>query len=153
MTKLQVVPERAVVDYSRTAFMHIVGGIRVTGTWLVCDNREAVMSLTHAGREFSHPDCISCLIRQRDAWLWTREVGDPRHCAQTCFTWVAIGALPGNPENPKDLHRVLDAVQSRLSDLIYMPPAPIRRREIAGDITFTNRTTGAVRQADIHDDV
>ena len=37
---------------------------------------------------------------------------------------MASGALPGTPGNMPDVHRIHDAVMSRLRDLWSMPPMP-----------------------------
>lgn len=150
---MQVVPERGVVDLAVSRFEHVVHGIRVTGTWLTTDTREPCLALTNAGWGLRDPRTIVCLVPLSSAYLWTLEFGDPRHTARHCYNWIRAGALPGNCNDAKDCRKVFDAVQSRLTDLIHMPPAPIRRQEIAGDMTFRNLTTGAVKQTDIFDDV
>ncbi len=149
----QTVAERGVIDLAHSKFEHVVHGIRVIGTWLTIENREPCLALVDASKPLRGADTIVCLVPLSSAWKWTTEFGDARHTARHCFTWIASGALPGNAQNPKDCRKVFDAVQSRLTDLIHMPPAPIRRREIAGDVTFHNHRTGAVIQRDIHDDV
>lgn len=153
MTQALFVPERPIVDLAQCQFEHIVHGIRINGTWLTTEDREPCLALSNAAYPLRSEQIRLCLIPLSSSYLWTIDFGDPRHTARHCYNWIKCGALPGNANNPRDVRNVFDAVQSRLTDLIHMPPAPFRRHEIAGDVTFRNLTTGDVMQRDILDDV
>lgn len=150
---VQFAPERPALKLSVQRFCHVTRGIRVIGTWLMSGSREPCLVLTNANIDLRSERLIPCVIPLSSAHRWTVEFGDPRHCARNVMAWLTVGALPGSPHDAKAHRAVFDAVQSRLTDLIHMPPAPFLGREIAGDITFTNRTTGEVIERDIIEDV
>lgn len=90
-----------------------------------------------------------CVIPLSDMHLWTVEMGDPEHIARNISLWLSAGALPGNPENKRDVWNVMDAVQSLLRDLWSMPPLPIDLALRNGavpveDLTITERDTGKI---------
>ena len=80
-------------------------------------------------------------------------MGDPEHCGSLAAEWLAEGLLPGNPHSASDKMNVLDVVNSRLSDLIAMPPAPKGETQVFGDIIITNRQTGDVTERSMIQDV
>lgn len=121
-------------------------GIIVIGTWLREGRRkfEPCLVLLHGGRPVQAGRTVPIVIKQADAWKWALhgEVGDPAHCVQAIISWLHLGLLPGHPSNKRDHIRIMEAVNSRLPDLIAMPPKPKGDQYIVADATMTNTTTG-----------
>ena len=123
---------RPVIDLTSRHFEHVHRGIRVIGTWYMDpDTRqsEPCLVLMDASkpvqrRAGARDRAVPCIIMQSDMWKWTVEIGDPMHVARNVHLWMASGALPGTPGNMPDVHRIHDAVMSRLRDLWSMPPMP-----------------------------
>lgn len=88
--------------------------------------------------------------------MWTIELGVPEHVVRIIDEWLSSGALPGQPFNKHDRWAVFDAVQSRLRDLLTMPPLPVTvafkhgAAPAVGDLIITERESGKViHQAEV----
>lgn len=145
--------ERPVIDLSQVAFEHTCRGILILGTWFMdpeTRQSQPCLALLDARRKVRRGYTIPCIIPLDQAWIWTREIGDHAHVARTIAEWVSIGALPGSVTNQNDFHAVLDAIQSRLRDLLTMPPLPVSAAikhgaaPAVGDLVITERTSGKV---------
>jgi hypothetical protein len=157
LPKAITLDRRPVLDLEHVHFQHVHRGIRVIGTWYIDpDTRqsEPCLVLMDAAKPIQRSGAAKnratpCIIFQRDMWKWTIEVGDTKTVAFAIFQWMATGALPGTPGNMPDVHRIFDAVQSRLRDLWSMPPMPARAAVKhsavpVGSIHVTDRETGKV---------
>lgn len=124
--------------------------INIIGTWLYDDadrSSQPCLVLLHGLRPIAKNRTMPCIIALDQAWRWAMHggVGDPEHCGRTVSDWLNRGYLPGSATNKKDLLRVLDVVNSRLTDLINMPPAPTGDSSAAiGDMVALDRKTGLV---------
>ncbi len=150
--------ERPVLDLQYTHFEHVHRGIRVMGSWYIdpeTRQSEPCLVLLDANKPMRRGRVTPCIIMQRDMWKWTVEIGDTMHVARNCQLWMASGALPGTPGNMPDVHRIFDAVQSRLRDLWSMPPMPpraaVKHSAVPiGDLTITERGSGkTVKQLEV----
>ncbi len=144
-----VVPERPVIDLAIRHFDHKVRMFRIIGTWLKQGSREPCMVIIPRYQKIS--EITPCIIPLSSAWKWTEEVGDHIWSAHTAVSFAMV--LPINPFSEPDVNLLLDVIRGRLSDLLSMPPAPDLGKDIAGDITMTDRNTGKVIQKDLMDDV
>lgn len=128
-------------------------GIIVIGTWLREGRRtfEPCLVLLHAGRPVQAGHTVPIVIKQTDAWKWALhgEVGDPAHCVASIIKWLHLELLPGDPANKRDHIRIMEAVNSRLTDLIAMPPKPKGDQHIVADAIMTNTTTGATIEHEV----
>lgn len=72
------------------------------------------------------------------------------HIGDTITDWIACGAMPGQLSNKRDFFTVFDAVQSRLRDLLTMPPLPVKAAikhgaaPAIGDLIITESESGKV---------
>jgi hypothetical protein len=147
---------RPAIDLRKRAFEGSKHGIVFIGTWLRDGNHtQPCLVLLHGLRPIARGRTIPCIIALDSAWKWAAHsgVGDPEHCGRLSSEWIADGLLPGNPHSAADKMAVLDVVNSRLSDLIAMPPAPKGERQVFGDIIITNRLTGDVTERSMIQDV
>lgn len=136
--------ERPVFDLTKIHASSVSHGIRVVLGWFWDqDEREyepciALMKL--------RPPVVPCIIPLSSAWRWALHdnTGDPAHVAKTVFNWIYDGALPGNPHAPVDAMAVLNAVDSRLRDLVMMPPRPPGDIVTVADIEVRDHDTGKI---------
>lgn len=121
-----ILNERPVIDLDHRHFEATMGNILVIGTWYMdpeTGDSDPCLVLIDATRRKGR--VIPCIVPLDGAWRWTVEIGDPAHVWRTISGWIAEGALPGSPSNDRDLWAVFDAVQSRLRDMMAMPPMPV----------------------------
>lgn len=124
------------------------GDITVFTTWMGNENKP-VMVLVPALFEimqYVSPNVIPL----ENAWAWTEEMGDPRHCARACFTFAP--SLNLDPYNPISLMRIASAVREELSELLRMPLKQTERMVVA-DAIRTDHDTGKVTHREITDNV
>lgn len=143
---------RPVIDLNHRHFEHRHGNILVIGTWFMdpeTKRSQPCLVLLDASRRITHG--IPAIITLDVAWKWTVEIGDEKHVARTIRGWIAEGILPGNPHHGRDVWAVFDAVQSRLRDMMMMPPMPAAPAakygtppEVVGDLVIKDQRTGAV---------
>lgn len=139
-------PERPAVQLWRAHFETTINQIRVTGTWYQRgpDDWTPCLALTD-GRK--HPArCVPCIITLETSWIWAfhGEVGNPLLAFRSLVPWMSEGLLPGDPRRPADCMAIINAVNSRLPDLIAMPPRPPGEQAVVGSIRILNATTGEV---------
>lgn len=151
MDKLIDLDEKPVLDLRHTAFEHIHGPILVIGTWYMdreTRQSEPCLVLVDAARKVARRRTVPCVVRLSNMWRWAPPpLGEPEFVANVIHDWLASGALPGTAGNKADTHRVLDAVMSRLRDIVYMPPLPVKAAikngaVPVGTVTVTERDSG-----------
>ncbi len=149
-SKPMAVPERPILDLSIRHFERKTGPFLLVGTWLKKGRREPCLVILPRFHKIEN--AVPCVVPLSSAWRWSEEYGDELWAAITAVAFARV--LPGlNHLKVSDVNKVLDAVRGSLGDLANMPPAPVTKRKIAGDLKFTNRETGEVTQKDILDDV
>lgn len=154
MTGILSLDEKPVLDLRFTAFEHLHGSILVIGTWYMDpeDRRsQPALVLLDAARKVQKKKTIPCIIPLSEMWKWTLEMGDPAHVGAQIKGWIKSGALPGSANNKRDCWNVMDAVQSRLRDVVMMPPLPIKAAVKngavpVGELLITERDTGKTVQ-------
>lgn len=136
-------------------------GIICIGTWLTHDDdrgrTEPCLVLLHGARPIAAGRTVPIVIPLSEFWRYAvsedKSIGDPVHAGLRINEWLGAGLLPGNPHNPKDHFKVLDAINECLRDLVHMPPKPKTESYAIGDITITNRLTGkAIAEREITND-
>lgn len=137
------------LDLSKRHFEARHKGILVIGSWFRDESGsswEPCMVLLHAYRPIRPGRTVPVIIKLRDAWRWAMhgDVGDPAHCVKSIVEWLHYGYLPGNPASKADHIAVMEAIDSRLRDLITMPPRPVGDKETVADMVIKNRMTGEV---------
>lgn len=150
MTRIISLDEKPVLDLRYTAFEHMHGSILVIGSWYMDpESRQSqpAMVLLDAARASRKKRPVPCIIPLSEMWKWTLEMGDPKHVGAQIYDWLKSGALPGNPNNKRDCWNVMNAVQSRLRDIVAMPPLPVKAvikhgAIPVGTMTVTERDTG-----------
>lgn len=145
---------RPVIDLNHRHFETTVGNILVIGTWFMdpeTKRSQPCLALVDATRRLHRKGIIPTIITLDVAWKWTVEMGEPEHVWPLIRSWIREGVLPGNPMNDRDLWAVFDAVQSRLRDMMMMPPMPAAPAakygtppEVVGDLVIKDQRTGAV---------
>ena len=157
MTATIDLTRRPVLDLELRQFETTTNGVHVIGTWYMDEDErkaEPCIALVDASRRLRRGRVIPCIIPLSDAWKWNMQTGDPDYIWPLLRRWVRAGALPGNPMGDRDLWAIFDAVQSRLSDLIAMPPIPakgaikhsVAPKETVGIVTIRNESSGEVLQ-------
>ena len=152
---------RPALDLNQYHFQRIKRGIRVTGTWLFEDRTHAPCLVLTDANVIPVPGVVTpIVIRMRDAWIYAVSkdaggdtIGDPILAGKSINDWLGKGLLPGNPYNPKDHFAILDAINDNIRDLYAMPPRRPTQRRVVGEITTTNRDTGASETKEIADNV
>lgn len=137
------------LDLTKRQFEATHKGILVIGTWFRAEGQngwEPCMVLLHAFRPIRSGRTIPVVIKLRDAWRWAMhgDVGDPAHCVASIIEWLHYGYLPGNPASKADHLIVMEAINSRLPDLITMPPRPVGDKVTVADMVIKNRETGEI---------
>lgn len=152
---------KPVIDLELRHFETKVNGILVIGTWFMDEETrrsQPALVLIDATRRLKRGRVVPCVIALDQAWRWTVEMGEPEHVWPLIRRWIREGALPGNHLNNRDLWAVFDAVQSRLRDLIAMPPMPAAGaikhgtapENHVGVVTIRNESSGEVlHQAEV----
>jgi hypothetical protein len=138
-----------IVDLAKVRFSHTHAGIRVIGTWyydVQTRDHEPCLVLLDASRPVRRGRVIPVVVPLREAWRWALHdgVGDPIHCARSADEWMAAGLLPGEPGNRRDRLRILNAIDSRLRDLLLMPPRPAGGLKSLATVSILDPDTGRV---------
>lgn len=143
---------RPAINLAHRHFERRRHGIIVIGTWLTDGNRtQPCMVLLHGSRPIAAGRTVPVIIPLAEGWRYavTQErgggtIGDPDHASASINEWLMKGLLPGNPWNPRDHLKVLDAINENLRDLLAMPPKPRFGDYAVGDIVIKDRATGKV---------
>lgn len=142
--------EPIALDLTKRQFETIHKGILVIGTWVREGSYrwEPCLVLVHAFRPIRRGKTVPVVIKLRDSWPWALhgDVGDPAHCVKSIIDWLHNGLLPGNPASKADHIAIMEAINSRLPDLIAMPPRPQGDTETVADMIIKNRETGEIIQ-------
>lgn len=151
---------RPAIDLTKRHFEGSKHGIVYVGTWLndpaSLTRSQPCLVLLHGSRPISAGRTVPCIIALDQAWRWAAhgDVGDPEHCGRIVADWLRAGYLPGDVTNPNDRLRVLDVVNTRLPDLINMPPKPKGDTAAIGEAVQIDRQTGRIiSEREIHTDV
>ena len=156
MSKTINVNERPVLDMEHYDFQHTVGNITLTGTWYIdpdTNRSQPCLVLTDATKRLAAYKVVPYITPLNKAWEWTMEFGDPEVIWPKIRELVKEGILPGNPHNDRDLWMIFGAIQTRLRDMMAMPPMPAAPAakykappETFGELVITDADTGAVLQ-------
>lgn len=139
----EAIKERSALNLAFTHFDHVVGRIRVLGSWWLHDQKsfEPCLVLIPAHRQiaptkFKADRVIPCVVLLMDAWRWDlQRGGDPKHVGEQLAEFAP--ALGMNGARKEDLHAIIGAVEERLDDLVKIPPAPPMNRVLTGDVRVT----------------
>jgi hypothetical protein len=153
--KLRTIEKHA-LDLNNVQFETRKHGIIVLGSWVRVDNRwQPCLVLLHGSRPVARNKTMPIVIPLSESWRWALhgEVGDPAHCVQKIIEWLHYGWLPGNPANKNDHIKIMDAINTRLPDLIAMPPKPKGELYTIGEAIIRNVTSGeAIAHREIQND-
>jgi len=81
-----------------------------------------------------------CVIPLEDAWRWSETIGSPAQPAVNMLLKLGI-----DPLNPDNVFKLVSLVNSRMADLVAMPPRPPDAEEHVdpvADVTLRNELTG-----------
>jgi hypothetical protein len=111
-------------------------GLVASGTWVKIDGRwRPCMAITRASGA-PRP----CVIPLEDAWRWSETIGSPAQPAVNMLLKLGI-----DPLNPDNVFKLVSLVNSRMADLVAMPPRPPDAEEHVdpvADVTLRNELTG-----------
>jgi len=124
------------------------GDILVWITWNQTTG-EAAMILTPRVDKISHERIIPCVIPLSRAWAWAEETGDEGDTVINAGLFCAN--LGFNPNNLKNVIRVMGIVRDHLGDLLSTPPRPRDHFAVTADVTVTNTDTGSVTHHEVTD--
>lgn len=145
------------LDLRYVSWRKTTGKNHAYGTWLLSgDAPEPCMVLLRGDVRPDSGKAVPCVIRLSDAWRWTDEVGDHVRCAIQVIDWLACGFLVGNPHDNNDIYAVITLVQSRLNDLLTMPPLPpvlrdAQRGNVIAEVSLKDSSTGRTVEKEIRD--
>lgn len=149
---LVLAEEKPIIDLAYRAFDHQVGPVRVIGTWMnrTKDNPQQgpCLVLVPANRDLAK--VTPCLVPMDNAWLWAEETCDEVECALMAMRFAEFLEL--DPANTSHVIAIMSAVRSRMADLLTMPIAPRKQKQVAGDITVLG-SDGRTFQKEIKVDV
>lgn len=150
MSTVLGIPERPIIRLDQRYADHLVHGLRIILTWGARGQRQPCMVILNPMIPLA--SAIPCIIPCRNAWLWTEEYGDPAAAFESVVSFAP--ALGLSPHSKADCFRIMDAVRSRISDLLMMPPAPRRDLKIAGEMAIrVGGPDGTLVQKELRDDV
>lgn len=87
-----------------------------------------------------HPEFKPCIIPLDLAWQWSDLSGNPYPRAYHMLPHLGV-----DPDNPENVHKLVSLVNSRIRDLIVMPPRSLDAEEHVepvADVTINNEITG-----------
>jgi hypothetical protein len=129
--------EKHILDLSKRNWSHSRFGLTAIGTWVRLDDRwRPCMAIVRNNAHTLRP----CVIPLEDAWRWSDQEQKPELLAARF-----LGQLGIDPSNPDNRHRLIDLVNSRMVDLITMPPRPAdaeEHDEPVVELTVVNSLTG-----------
>lgn len=135
----EAIKEKSALNLAYTHFDHVVGRIRVLGSWWLHDQKsqEPCLVLIPAHREiapskFKADRVVPCVILLMDAWRWDlQRGGDPEHVGREL---VSFCEGLGWEYTEANAHTIIGVVEDRLDDLVKIPPAPPMNRVLTGDV-------------------
>lgn len=147
--------EPPVLNLEHAHFEVVANQIRVTGTWLRRgpDDWTQCLALTDGRKDIRQ--CVPCVVPLETSWIWAfhGDIGDPVRAFVSMTEWLRDGLLPGEVGHVPSYMRIVDAINSRLPDLIAMPPRPQVDQIVIGEVTITNMKTGGVSHQEFKTDV
>ena len=121
-----------------------MGDILVLMTWTLNDKRPAMVLIPVAAPRHNE-EITPCIIPMDSAFMWHDSplIGDPVH--QVRMSGMMAGMLGFDPYSQNDRHKIINAIQNRLQDLITMPNMPDTGDVVAEvDLQLTDLKTGKV---------
>lgn len=129
-----------ILDLELQAWRRPFGDITAIGTWTLDDDAPCVVLVPSYSRPTGER-ITPCVIRLRDAYLWTPETGDPAITAPKTYTYAR--ALGFQTPSPKLLMRIFCIIEDCLPDLLRMPPMPRHTEgEVVADVIARDPETG-----------
>jgi hypothetical protein len=117
--------EDHILDLDKRLWAHTRYGLTIVGTWVRIDRRwRPCMAIVRASGEMR-----PCVIPLERAWQWSDLIGDPRGCAERILLRLGI-----DPLNPDNVDKLISLVNSRMGDLVTMPPRPADAEEHAAPV-------------------
>lgn len=107
------------------------------------------MVLTPRVRKINHERIIPCVIPQTRAWAWSEEVGDEGDIVINAAIFAANLGL--DPNNIKNIHRIVGIVRDLMTDLLEIPPRPRDHHEVVADMIITDNSTGKELYREVKD--
>lgn len=150
---------RPLLDLTKVRAESVYRGIRVILTWYWADRKsdyEPCIVLWDNNRPLYRGVAEPIIIPEHMAWRWALHdgTGDPFHCQKSADEWMDAGLLPGTPGDRADRLRILNAIDSRLRDLVLMPPRPAGDLITIGTATLVDSASGDVlHEQDVTQDV
>lgn len=127
--------EEHVLDLTKRLWSFSKYGLTAVGTWVQIDHRWRPCMAIVKNSGPMRP----CVITLEDAWKWSDVIGEPVQHAIPFL--LALGVNP----SPENVNKLIDLVNSRMADLVELPPRPDEAQEHAAplaDITIKNDLTG-----------
>lgn len=138
-----------VIDLTRYAWRREQRGFVIYGTWMHrTDGQYEPALVVTPNRAVSHERTTPFCIPLRNAWIWSEEEGDPRHCARTSA--AALHEMGMAVSNLACIGLTM-LVRDHLGDLQHIPPRP-GERVVAADAIITE-ASGKQRHAEITETV
>jgi len=146
------ITQKPLLDLTINQKIYRYGDITAHLTWTWDDGRPCIVLVpTHV--RTSHERITPCVVRIREGWIWTEEVGDARHCARTSAAFAAC--LGFSPHDTSTLIAVTAVVRDCLDEMMQMPPlphAPETRKSVA-HMEIHDHNTGKTTHKEVTDHV
>ncbi|MCE7797865.1 hypothetical protein LWE61_15035 [Sphingobium sufflavum] len=122
------------------------GDITVYATWFG-DELHPCLVIVPTHME-GHEKVTPCVVMQRNAWIWTEEIGEPRHAVRTSFQFCQHLRITPSPQM---CIRITSIIRDHLGDLLTIPPAPFERVVVADAVRIDS--DGKEHHAEVTDRV
>jgi hypothetical protein len=131
--------EDHILDLSKRLWSTSRYGLTVIGTWVRLGGRwRPCMAILRENR----PEFQPCVVPLDNAWQWSDAVGDPVPRAVAMLPRLGV-----DPTNPDNVHKLVSLVNSRMRDLVAMPPRPADAEEHANpvaNVTLSSDLSGTI---------
>lgn len=131
---------RPILDLELQAWRRPFGDITAIGTWTLDDDQPCIVLVPTYSRPTGER-ITPCVIRLRDAYLWTPATGDPSITAPRTHSYAR--ALGFHEPSPSLLMRIFAIIEDCLSDVLRMPSLPRQSAgEVVADVIARDAETG-----------
>jgi len=109
------------LDLNRYVWRANSGGLTLIGTWLLSDEKKQPCMVIIRRDDEMGDHIAPCVIPLSRAWVWDDKAGDAG--ARTFTAFEMLERLRIEPTQ-RNIIKLMLAINSRIEDLIKMPPLP-----------------------------
>lgn len=118
-----MIDPRTVIDLTRNHFIHPAGDLCGIGTWVWNADQDDYEPCLVIVPRYRREGFTPCVVALSALWQYNPEHNGPAYLAKVSKLFVK--AL-GFEDNMRNAFNVAEVIQNNISDLIKMPPNPVR---------------------------